>query len=112
MDSDIVCWAYKLQSLVDSKHQYARTIDASTRQLIQLVIGQSKPPADKKEPPYAPTKEAFHADLLTFAYTVFWQLLKPPTNITKALKAHVTRIDRVMEEHAARLAGHMDQYHI
>ena len=112
MDSDIVCWAYKLQSLVNSKHQYARTIDASTRQLIQLVIGQSKPPADKKEPPYAPTKEAFHADLLTFAHAVFRQLSKPPTDITKALKAHVTRIDRVMEEHAARLAGHMDQYHI
>ena len=70
MDPDIVRWAYKLQSLVDSKHQFARAIDASTRQLIQLIIGQSKPPADK-EPPYAPTKEAFYANLLTFAYTVF-----------------------------------------
>ena len=108
MDSDIVCWAYKLQSLVNSKHQYARTIDASTRQLIQLVIGQSKPPTNKKEPPYALIKEAFHADLLTFAYTIFQQLSKPPTNITKALKAHVTRINRVIEEYAARLTRHID----
>jgi hypothetical protein len=53
-------------------------------------------------------KEAFHADLLTFAHTIFRQLSKPPTNITKALKAHITRIDRVIEEHAARLAGHID----
>jgi len=114
MDSDVVCWAYKLQSLVDSKHQYARAIDASTRQLIQLVIGQSKPPADKKEPLYAPTKEAFQADLLTFANAIFRQLSKPPppTDTAKALKAHIATIDKIVGEHTGRLAEHMDQYHI
>jgi len=113
MDSDVVCWAYKLQSLINSKHQYARAIDASIRQLIQLVIGQSKPPADK-EPLYAPTKEAFQADLLTFANAIFRQLLKPPppTDIAKALKAHVAIVDKIVGEHTGRLAGHMDKYHI
>ena len=57
-------------------------------------------------------KEAFYADLLTFAYIIFRQLLKPFTNITKAFKAYVIRINKVIKEHAARLAGHMDQYHI
>jgi len=99
---------------VDSKHQFARAIDASTRQLIQLVIGQSKPPADQKEPPYAPTKEAFQADLLAFAHAVFRQLSKPPpppTDIAKALKAQATTISRIMDGHASRLAEHIDQYH-
>jgi len=113
MDSDIICWAYKLQSLVDSKHQYARTIDASTRQLVQLVISQSKPLADTKEPCYAPTKEAFQADFRAFASAIFRQLLKPPPiDITKALRAHTTTIDKIVGGHANSLAEHMDQYHL
>jgi len=112
MDSDIVRWAYKLQSLVENKHQFARAIDASTKQLIQLVISQSKPLADAKEPPYAPTKEAFQADLLTFANIVFRQLSRPPpVDIANALKAHTRAIDKIMGGHAGRLADHMDQYH-
>jgi hypothetical protein len=54
-------------------------------------------------------KEAFYADLLTFTYTIFWQLLKPPPiNITKALKAYIIKINRVIEEYTARLAGYID----
>lgn len=111
MDSDIVRWAYNFSSLVEKKHQYARSIDVSTRQLIQLVISQSKPPADKKEP-YAPTREAFQADLLAFARIVFQQLSKPPPpppDITKALKAYTSAIDKIVGVHAGRLADHIDQ---
>src|ERR1035438_10324275 len=107
MDPEIISWAYKLKSLIDGKHQFARAIDASTRQLIQLVIGQSKPPADTKEPPYAPTKEAFQADLLTFAHAIFRQLSKPPPPIDEAVartfKSSTAIIERTLAAHTKAL---------
>jgi hypothetical protein len=56
--------AWKLQSLIDNKHQFARSIDSCTRQLIQLAIGQSSNPLKE---PYSPTKAVFQADLVSFA---------------------------------------------
>ena len=75
MDTDIICWAYKFQSLVDGKHQFGRAINALTKQLIQQIIGQSTPPAREL---YTPSKEAFQADLLNFRNALFRQLSKPP----------------------------------
>jgi hypothetical protein len=74
--------------LLDSKHSFGRAIDASTRQLIQLIIASASAPASAKEP-YNPTKEAFQADLHRFAQRTFVQLSKPsasaPSISTKAL---------------------------
>jgi hypothetical protein len=87
MDPELVRQARQFQSLLDSKHSFGRAIDASTRQLVQLIIVSA--PASMKEP-YNPTKEAFQADLHRFAQRTFVQLAKPlpaPTSSisTKAL---------------------------
>jgi hypothetical protein len=107
MDEEVIHVAYKLKFLIDSKHQYARAIDASTRQLIQLVIGQQPWDKKKKAPTYTPTKEAFQADLLSFANTIFQQLSKPPhesIDIKKAFQEQEVKIDQIVEAHMTSLA--------
>ena len=68
MDTNIICWTYKFQSLVGGEHQFGRAIDALTKQLIQQIIGQPTPPVREL---YTPSKEAFQADLLNFGNAVF-----------------------------------------
>jgi hypothetical protein len=95
---DTVRQAWKLQSLIDSKHQFARSIDSCTRQLIQLAIGQSSDTSLKPKEPYSPTKAVFQADLVSFAKTIF------STSLINALTDLVKKQTR-------QLATKMDQYH-
>ncbi|RKF72916.1 hypothetical protein GcM3_096025 [Golovinomyces cichoracearum] len=80
MDTKIHTLAEKFNYLIESKHQYARAIDALTRQLVQLIISQSIAPAsaDSKKISYSPTKENFQVDLYTFAHLIYRQLTSPP----------------------------------
>jgi hypothetical protein len=114
MDPEIISWAYKLKSLVDGKHQLARAIDASTRQLIHHVISQSPQPTTLvSAQEYRPSKEALKMDLQAFANAVFRQLSKPPLpppiDVAKALRAHTTALDKTIMAQTARLMAHSTQ---
>jgi hypothetical protein len=105
MDPNLLRIAHRFQHLIDSKHQYARSIDGSNRQLIQLIIGQSNfpAPAGTKEYTNNLTKDAFHADLIRFAQAIFREMTKPlpPPPAPKKAVAVVTPsiLDRALQQH-------------
>lgn len=81
MDPETVHCAYRLLHIIDSKSQYSRSIDKSTREMISLItqspahshITKPPPPAD------APTKEMVNTDLRYLGKSVFNQAIKTPS---------------------------------
>jgi len=105
---DTVRQAWKLQSLIDNKHQFARSIDSCTRQLIQLAIGQSSNPLKE---PYSPTKAVFQADLVSFAKAIF-STSPPPLQLSGEAQATlINALTDVVKKQTRQLAIKMDQYH-
>jgi hypothetical protein len=106
--------AWKLQSLIDNKHQFARLIDSCTRQLIQLAIGQSSDTSLKPKEPYSPTKAVFQADLVSFAKAVFSATTTSPPPLQLSGEAQATLINALtdlVKKQTRQLATKMDQYH-
>jgi len=80
MNPDTVHCAFRLLHLIETKHQYARNIDASTRRLITLITQSAahlRPPSTTLEPTPI-TKENFKADLELLATTIFEQASSQP----------------------------------
>jgi hypothetical protein len=105
---DTVRQAWKLQSLIDNKHQFARSIDSCTRQLIQLAIGQSS--TNPLKEPYSPTKAVFQADLVSFAKAIF-STSPPPLQLSGEAQATLINALTDIKKQTRQLATKMDQYH-
>lgn len=73
MDPKLVQSAFRLQSLVDNKHQFARNFDPFTKQLIRQITQTHTGPLQT----YSPTREALQAELAAFASLVFRRLSAP-----------------------------------
>ena len=104
---DTVCQAWKLQSLIDNKHQFARSINNCTCQLIQLAIGQSNTSLKPKEP-YSPTKAVFQADLVSFAKAIF-STSPPPLQLSGEAQATlINTLTDVVKKQTRQLATKID----
>jgi hypothetical protein len=109
MDTKTVQLAYRFQSLIDSKHQFARNLDPFTKQLIRQITRKYTSAAPLPLA-YSPTKEAFQADLTEFAKVVFQRLSTPrpapppPPNPDSDTIRHILAVvqdtfDRVQDTH-------------
>ncbi|KAF7882583.1 uncharacterized protein EAF02_005946 [Botrytis sinoallii] len=113
MDPKILNLARKLQELIDSKHQYARTIDAATKQLIQLICQANPRSTNASAAPSAPpTRDAFQADLLSFAHFIFQQLSKPPpidfeASFAKAMKPQNVYFRKAIDDATNHIIGNI-----
>lgn len=93
MSANSTLWAFRFKHLLDTKNQYARILDASTKQLVQLIVSQSTSPAPASAKEYSPAnKDVLQADLLSFSLAIFTQLSKTPSEFDKALKQQTAQI--------------------
>jgi uncharacterized membrane protein len=114
--------ARKLQSLIDNKHQFARSIDSCTRQLIQLVIGQSSATSTPPKEPYSPTKAVFQADLVSFAKAVFSTTTLPVISATslppsqqlssESRTALIKALTDVVTQQVRQITQRVDNHHL
>ena len=114
MDPEIINWAHKFKSLIDGKHQFARAIDASTRHLIQHVIGRSPQPPTPASVEYKPSKEALKVDLQAFTDAVFRVLSRPPPPpideaVARTFKSSTATIEKTLAAHTKALEIIMGQ---
>ena len=70
MDSDLILRAQRFRALIEQHHTFARSIDLSTKRLIDLILSSPSTPLTKLTA-YAPTKAQFQADLKAFINAIF-----------------------------------------
>jgi len=78
MEPGIIRLAFWLQTLIDAKHQYTRSLDLCTRQLVKAITSRHKAPAT----PLAPvsTLADYQAKLSRLSVLIFDKLsVSPPS---------------------------------
>lgn len=72
MNVDTLRIAFRLKHLIENKHNFSRSLDHSTRQLVELITTrQLKPDRYDEEHEYT-SKEEFQKDLTTFGQGMYW----------------------------------------